>query len=78
MNDSERKVYRIAWNINHTKSRHTTYKELLFKSGRTEKELNEVLQSLVDQKLIWWDKDKTKDVAINKNGPISAFNKFTN
>ncbi|WP_416149520.1 hypothetical protein ACM26V_00525 [Salipaludibacillus sp. HK11] len=66
MNDIERKVYRIVWNIDHMKSRNTTYKELLIKSGRSENRLNEVLKCLVDQKLIWWDEGKTKEVKIRK------------
>ncbi|WP_416149518.1 hypothetical protein ACM26V_00515 [Salipaludibacillus sp. HK11] len=66
LTDIERKVYRIVWNIDHMKSRNTTYKELLIKTGRAEKELNEVLKSLVEQKVIWWDEGKTKEVKIKK------------
>ncbi|RKL65814.1 hypothetical protein CR203_18305 [Salipaludibacillus neizhouensis] len=66
MTDIERKVYRIVWNINLTQQRYTKYNELLRKTGRDEKGLNLVLQSLVEQEIIWWDKKKTRDVALRK------------
>lgn len=73
LSDIERKVYRIVWNINLTQQRHTSYKELLIKTGRNEKSSNEVLESLVEQEVIWWDKKKTKDVAFRKEPYESAF-----
>lgn len=66
MTDMERKVFRIVWNINLTQQRHTKYKELLIKTGRNEKGLNEVLDSLVKKEVIWWNKNNTKDVAFRK------------
>ncbi|MGJ9381830.1 hypothetical protein [Salipaludibacillus sp. CF4.18] len=66
MIDIERKIYRIVWNINLTQKRYTKYQELLRKTGRDEKGLNEALQSLVDQEVIWWDQTKSKDVAFRK------------
>ncbi|MGJ9384240.1 hypothetical protein [Salipaludibacillus sp. CF4.18] len=75
MDDMERKIYRIVWNIKLTQQRYTTYKELLIKTGRTEKGLNDVLESLVEQEVIWWDKNKTKDVAFRKEPYESVFDR---
>ncbi|MCR6116617.1 hypothetical protein HXA31_20015 [Salipaludibacillus agaradhaerens] len=66
MTDAERKVYRIVFNHNHIKDQHAKYNNLLKFTGKTSRELDEVLAALVDKKLIWWDKGKTKDVALRE------------
>jgi hypothetical protein len=66
MTDAERKVYRIIFNHNHIKDQNTKYSNLLKFTGKTPRDLDEVLAALVDKKLIWWDKDKSKDVALRE------------
>ncbi|UTR15509.1 hypothetical protein MM221_02655 [Salipaludibacillus sp. LMS25] len=66
MTDSERKVYRIVFNHNHIKDQNTKYNNLLKFTGKTPRELDEVLDALLEKKLIWWDKDKSKDVALKE------------
>jgi len=64
MTDIERKVYRIVWSIKRTKQRNTTYDELERFTGRHGAKLNEVLCSLVEKKIIWWDEQHTKEVQL--------------
>jgi hypothetical protein len=66
MTDAERKVYRIIFNHNHIKDQNTKYSNLLKFTGKTPRDLDEVLAALVDKKLIRWDKDKSKDVALRE------------
>ncbi len=66
MTDAERKVYRIVFNHKHVKGQHTKYNNILKFTGKTPKELDAVLAALVDKKLIWWDKDKSKDVVLRE------------
>jgi hypothetical protein len=66
MTDAERKVYRIIFNHKHIKDQNTKYNNLLKFTGKTPRDLDEVLDALVEKKLVWWDKDKTKDVALRK------------
>ncbi|UJW58061.1 hypothetical protein HXZ66_11925 [Bacillus sp. A116_S68] len=66
MTDSERKVYRIIFNYKHIKDQNTKYSNLLKFTGKTPQDLDKVLAVLVDKKLIWWDKDKSKDVALRE------------
>jgi len=64
MTDIERKVYRIVWSIKRTKQRNTSYEELERFTGRQDAKLNEVLISLVEKKIIWWDESRTKEVQL--------------
>ncbi|UTR15010.1 hypothetical protein MM221_21185 [Salipaludibacillus sp. LMS25] len=66
MTDSERKVYRIVFNHNHIKGQNTKYSNLLKFTGKTPRELDKVLNALVEKKLVWWDKNKSKDVALRE------------
>lgn len=63
LNDIERKVYTIVGFIN-AKGRNATFRELITKTGRNEKQLSLALQSLVDQELIWWDKGRSNEVKV--------------
>lgn len=78
MKDIERKVYQIVRNIDHMKSRPAKYYELLQYTGLNEIRLNEVLEELVNQEYIRWDKHKTKAVALRNAVRNSPFNNFTN
>lgn len=62
--DTLHKVYMIVERIHRFKDRHTRYNELLIKSGRSEQAVNEALEELVKRKMVWWDKNKSKAVAV--------------
>ncbi|UTR14128.1 hypothetical protein MM221_16325 [Salipaludibacillus sp. LMS25] len=66
MTDSERKVYRIVFNHRHIKDQNTNYNNLLKFTGKTPKDLDKVLHALAEKKLVWWDKNKSKDVALRE------------
>ncbi|UTR13509.1 hypothetical protein MM221_12820 [Salipaludibacillus sp. LMS25] len=49
MTDSERKLYRIVFNHNHLKGQHTKYSNSLKFTGKTPKDLDKVLNALVEK-----------------------------
>ncbi|ALC80787.1 MULTISPECIES: hypothetical protein [Bacillus] len=59
MSDIERKVFRIIFNktLSHDP---VTLKLLKIKTGRTEKELRQIVKNLIVQNRIIWDKEKNK------------------
>lgn len=69
MNDIERKVFRIIFN-NTISYQPVTLKQLKIKTGRNEKELRQIIKSLIAQNRIKWDKEKNKWIVYIEDGFI--------
>ncbi|ALC83935.1 MULTISPECIES: hypothetical protein [Bacillus] len=69
MNDIERKVFRIIFN-NTISHQPVTLKQLKIKTGRNEKELRQIIKSLIAQNRIKWDKEKNKWIVYMEDGFI--------
>ncbi|WP_144472718.1 hypothetical protein [Bacillus pumilus] len=57
MNDLERKLYRIIYNMSRFR-RNTTMNELKRKTGRDEPAIRKAVENLISRKEIRWDKEK--------------------
>ncbi|MFP7313297.1 hypothetical protein [Bacillus safensis] len=57
MNDLERKLYRIIYNMSRFR-RNPTMNELKRKTGRDEPAISKAVETLISQKEIRWDKEK--------------------
>jgi DNA-binding IclR family transcriptional regulator len=60
LNDIERKVLTIIRNTFMLKNEFPTINELVIRTGKTRKEVEKILSSLVEQKYISRDKEKNK------------------
>ncbi|MED4802667.1 hypothetical protein [Bacillus atrophaeus] len=59
MNDFERKVYRIIFNMTHF-GKNPSLGELKRKTGKDECAIQEAVKNLMRQRLLKWDKKKNK------------------
>ncbi|APJ11896.1 hypothetical protein [Bacillus safensis] len=57
MNDLERKLYRIIYNMSRFR-RNPTMNELKRKTGRDEAAIRKAVENLISRKEIRWDKEK--------------------
>ncbi|MEK4374608.1 hypothetical protein [Bacillus sp. FSL L8-0533] len=57
MNDLERKLYRIIYNMSRFR-RNPTMNELKRKTGRDEPAIRKAVENLISRKVIRWDKEK--------------------
>ncbi|MCG8398085.1 helix-turn-helix domain-containing protein [Bacillus atrophaeus] len=59
MNDFERKVYQIIFNMTHF-GRNPSLDELKRKTGKDERAIRKAVKNLMRQRLLKWDKKKNK------------------
>ncbi|QQD82814.1 hypothetical protein JD965_04165 [Bacillus siamensis] len=59
MNDFERKVFRIIFNMTHF-GKNPTLEELKRKTGKEERAIREAVKNLMRQHLLKWDKKKNR------------------
>lgn len=59
MNDFERKVYRIIFNMTQF-GKNPSFDELKRKTGKDERAIREAVKNLMRQRMLKWDKNKNK------------------
>lgn len=59
MNDFERKVFRIIFNMTHF-GKNPTLEELKRKTSKDERAIREAIKNLMRQRLLKWDKKKNR------------------